>query len=238
MEKNFYAVIVAGGSGTRMGGSVPKQFLPLGGEPILRRTIERFRKALPGAVIVTVLPKDSIPMWEEYSLLRFPDCPQMIVEGGITRFHSVRAALAKIPDGVTVAVHDGVRPFVSEGLIRRMAEKMSSERALVPVMGVTDTLKCLEKGSSGLLSERPGPAPDRSRLYAAQTPQMFRSEDLKAAYGRAYDTSFTDDASVVRAAGIPVSYIEGEKYNIKITTPEDLPLAEFLYGRPTAPSGE
>ena len=231
METNFYAVIVAGGSGTRMGGSVPKQFIELGGIPILRLSIEKIRAAWPEAHIVTVLPKSSMEYWRDYCLTRFPQCRQIVVEGGITRFHSVRNALEKIPDGAVVAVHDAVRPLVSVDLLRRMAEKMSSVRALVPVVPVTDTLKLLVRGSDGELAEAEGERPDRSRLFAAQTPQMFRSEDLRTAYGRSYDTAFTDDCSVVRAAGFPVSYIEGEKYNLKITTPDDLPVAEALMKR-------
>ena len=228
METIFYAVVVAGGSGTRMGGPTPKQFIELDGVPILRLSIEKIRAAWPEAKIVTVLPKTGMDYWKEYCLTRFSHCPQMLVEGGITRFHSVRNALAKIPDGAIVAIHDAVRPLVSVGLLRRMAEKMASTRALVPVVPVTDTLKLLESGADGELVEAEGERPDRSRLFAAQTPQIFRSEDLRAAYAQAYDLKFTDDCSVVRSAGFPVSYIEGEKYNLKITTPDDLAVAEAL----------
>ena len=228
MSKSLFVIITAGGRGSRMGGEVPKQFLYLDGKPILRRTIETFARALPGARIVVVLPADQMSFWRDYCDKANFNCPQTVVEGGITRFHSVRAALAKVPDGAVVAIHDGVRPFVSEGLIRRMAEEMEEHRALIPVLPVTDTLTALEALSDGSWAPSPGPSPDRSRIFAVQTPQMFRSEDIKEAYRQAYDTSFTDDGSVARQKGIPLSYTMGERYNIKITTPEDLPLAEFI----------
>lgn len=229
MEGNFYAVVVAGGSGTRIGGPVPKQFIELEGIPILHRTIMRLRAAWPSAHIVTVLPRSSMDFWKEHCLSHFSNCPQLLVEGGITRFHSVRNALAKIPDGAVVAVHDGVRPLVSVELLQRMAGMMDDGvRAVIPVVPVTDTLKGLERDADGVLHETGGPEPDRSRIFAAQTPQIFRSEDLRAAYDLPYDTRFTDDCSVAREAGIPITYTEGERFNIKITTPSDLLLASAL----------
>ena len=228
MEKNFYAVIMAAGSGSRMGSQIPKQFLPLGGEPVLRRTIDVFTRACPEVRIVTVLPKDSIPYWKQYCAAHFPHCPQLLVEGGITRFHSVRNALEKIPDGVVVAIQDGVRPLLSEDLVRRMLDRMQTCRALIPVVPMVDTLKVLDRAADGAWVTAEGMEADRSKVFGAQTPQMFRSEDLKAAYAQAYDTSFTDDASVARRKGIPLSYIEGERYNLKITTPDDLQLAEAI----------
>jgi 2-C-methyl-D-erythritol 4-phosphate cytidylyltransferase len=228
VDKKIYAVIMAAGSGTRMGSELPKQFLPLGGIPILRRTIERFTRACPQARIVTVLPKDSIPWWKEYCAAHFPHCPQILVEGGITRFHSVRNALEKIPDGAVAAIQDGVRPLVSEDLIREMLSRMDRVRALIPVVPMVDTLKVLRRGDDGELHTAEGAAADRTEIFGAQTPQMFRSEDLKEAYSQAFDTAFTDDASVALRKGIPLSYIEGERYNLKITTPDDLALAEAI----------
>ena len=228
MDKKFYAVIMAAGSGTRMGSERPKQFLPLGGIPILQRTIERFARACPDARIVTVLPKDSIPWWKDHCAEHFSHRSQILIEGGITRFHSVRNALARIPDGAVVAIQDGVRPLVSEDLIRRMAAQMDRVRALIPVVPMVDTLKLLERDAAGGLHTVEGAGLDRSLVFGAQTPQMFRSEDLKEAYAQAYDTAFTDDASVALRKGIPLSYIEGERYNLKITTPDDLALAEAI----------
>jgi 2-C-methyl-D-erythritol 4-phosphate cytidylyltransferase len=139
----------------------------------------------------------------------------------------VKNALAFIPDGAVVAVHDGVRPLLSAALIRTMFEQMETVRALIPVVPCVDTLKVLDRDPDGTLRTADGEV-DRSRVYGAQTPQMFLSEDLKAAYGPGYDLSFTDDASVARRYGIPLSYIAGERNNIKLTTPEDLSLAEAI----------
>lgn len=219
MGRKIYIIIVAGGSGSRMGASLPKQFLELDGVPILQRTIEKFVSAVPEAKIITVLPKSHIGTWKDMCIANALDCPQVIVEGGITRFHSVQNALKKVPDGAIVMVHDGVRPLVSVGLIRSLVEKMQTERALVPVVPVVDTLAADD-----------GTYLDRRRIRAVQTPQVFFSEDIKEAYTRAYDISFTDDASVLMKTGIPVTFVEGERFNIKITTPEDLVLAESILG--------
>ena len=138
----------------------------------------------------------------------------------MSRFLSVRNALAKVPDGAVVAIHDGVRPFVSPELIRRMRAMMSDEvRALIPVVPVVDTLKSLNPSV---------PDPVRADTVAVQTPQMFLSEDIRKAYGQPYDLSFTDDASVAARAGIPVATTEGERFNIKITTREDLVFGEAI----------
>ena len=223
-----YLIVVAGGSGTRMGAAMPKQFLPLDGRPILLRTLERFVEAVPGIHIITVLPKDHIEYWKELCIRYSFTTAQRLVPGGITRFHSVKNALAKVPEGALVAVHDGVRPLVSVRLIREMFAQMDRCRALIPVTPVTDTLKLLAKTEDGRLQTKSGPAPDRSCLYGAQTPQLFHSEDLLAAYAQAFDTAFTDDASVVAKAGVPLSWTEGERLNLKITCPEDLILAEAI----------
>ena len=214
MKREIYVIVVAGGSGTRMGADIPKQFMELDGIPILQRSIEQFVKAMPEARIITVLPKNRIQAWKELCVAHSFDCTQQIVAGGITRFHSVQNALRKVPDGAIVFIHDGVRPFVSVSLIGRLLEKMQTECAVVPVTPVVDTLTYLD-----------GTVVDRQQIRAVQTPQVFFSEDIKSAYQLAYDTSFTDDASVARRKGIPVTLVEGERLNIKITTPEDLTLA-------------
>lgn len=228
-----YLVVTAGGSGTRMGASMPKQFLPLGGRPILIRTLERFVEAVPDIRIVTVLPGDHLELWKELCIRYHFDHTQRIVPGGITRFHSVRAGLSCVPEGALVAIHDGVRPLASVALIRRMFEAMSpSCRALIPVLPVTDTLKRLKRSPDGSLQDFDDgtPAPQRSVLFGAQTPQVFYSEDIIASYRQAFDTSFTDDASVAAKAGVPLVWTEGERLNLKITTPEDLLLAEAILG--------
>ena len=222
MERKKYVIVTAGGVGTRMGASVPKQFLELGGKPILRLTIERFLEAVPGIHILTVLPQEHVNYWRSYCLKAGFVCPQRLVVGGFTRFHSVKNALAYIPDGALVAVHDGVRPLVTSAFIRRLFEEAEAVPALIPVLPVTDTLKVLSKTPDGTL-QASGEAIDRSRIWAAQTPQVFQSELLKAAYEEeGYDTLFTDDASVAERHGISLAFTPGERNNLKITTQEDL----------------
>ena len=222
---------MAAGSGTRMGADRPKQFIELGGKAILQMTIEVFLKACPGISVVTVLPDDFIDYWKRYCYRHNFTCPQTIVKGGITRFHSVKNALEKVPEGALVAVHDGVRPLVSEKLVAEMFDQMSDTAALIPVIPCVDTMKVLrKKGAKGavILETVPGASVDRSMLYGAQTPQIFHSEVLKSAYSLPYDTSFTDDASVVEKYGKNLSYTMGERFNIKITTADDLVLAKAI----------
>lgn len=224
MERRRYVIVMAAGSGTRMGAALPKQFLELDGKVILQKTIEVFLEACPGIMVVTVLPPDFIDYWRNHCLEHNFICPQVIVPGGITRFHSVRNALEKIPEGALVAVHDGVRPLVTAGLVRSMFEMAENVPALIPVLPCVDTMKVLRKKGDELRTVD-GAIADRSVLYAAQTPQIFHSEVLKSAYYLPYDTSFTDDASVVQKNNVSLSYTIGERLNIKITTQEDLLLA-------------
>lgn len=227
MERKKYVIIMAAGSGTRMGAGRPKQFLELEGKAILQKTMEVFLNACPGISVITVLPQDFIGYWREYCLENNFVCPQILVPGGITRFHSVRNALDRVPEGALVAVHDGVRPLLSEGLVRDMFEKAEGVPALIPVTPCVDTMKVLEN-KDGELVAVPGAKADRSVLYGAQTPQIFHSEILKDAYAMPYDTSFTDDASVVEKYGKSLSYVVGERLNIKITTQDDLLLARAI----------
>ena len=227
MSRKKYVIVMAAGSGTRMGSELPKQFIELDGKAILQMTIETFRKACPDVSVVTVLPEAHMAYWRQYCLDRHFTCPQILVKGGITRFHSVRNALEKIPEGAVVAVHDGVRPLISPELIREMYEKAETVPALIPVIPCVDTMKVLET-QDGELCTVPGETVDRSRLFGAQTPQIFHSEIIKEAYSLAYDTSFTDDASVVDKYGKNLSYVIGERFNIKITTQDDLLLARAI----------
>lgn len=210
-------VIVAGGSGTRMGAQCPKQFLPLAGKPILLRTVERVREALPEAAVVVVLPESYMDMWR-------PVCPAgtTCVAGGENRFQSVKRGLEAVPQECDViAVHDGVRPLASVDMIRRVMTTARSSGAAVPAVDVVDSLREVNgRGESHIV--------DRSRFRAVQTPQAFRSGLLRMAYDAEFDSRFTDDASVVEAAGNTVTLCEGERSNIKITTPEDLLAAEAL----------
>lgn len=232
MERKKYVVMMAAGSGTRMGSDLPKQFLELGGKAILRRSIETFLKACPGINVVTVLPEMYVGYWRDYCISHNFICPQIIVKGGLTRFHSVRNALSRVPDEAVVAIHDGVRPLVSGELVRSMFEKAGDVPALVPVLPCVDTMKMLEKkrdnDGNTVLCEMAGASVDRELLYCAQTPQIFHSELLRAAYAQAYDTAFTDDASVVSAYGKKLSFMMGERFNIKITAKDDLVLAKAV----------
>ena len=221
---------MAAGSGVRMGGEKPKQFIEIEGVPILRRTLEKFIDAVPGIKVITVLPHDWMESWRSYCLKYGFILPQTLVEGGITRFHSVRNALERVPDNAVVAIHDGVRPLISIGMIKRLFEQMDSlngsRDGLVPVVPVVDTLKCLEEGPDG--NKYVQGEVDRSKIFCAQTPQIFLSERIRKAYTQPYNTTFTDDASVAECGGLSLEFCKGEKLNIKITTPEDLFIANAV----------
>lgn len=215
-----YALIVAGGKGLRMGGGIPKQFLPIGGKPVLMRTLEAFYAYNQAMRLILVLPHSQQAYWkglcEEY---RFTVSHQ-VVDGGETRFHSVRNGLSLVDTPGRVGVHDGVRPFVSSEMIARCYELASIEKAVVPVVPVVETIRHLTEEGSCTVS--------REEYRLVQTPQVFESELLKRAYEQPYKPSFTDDASVVEALGVPVALTEGIRENIKITTPFDLKVAEAL----------
>lgn len=208
-----------------MGADVPKQFLRLGGKTILQMSIERVLEADADVQVVLALPSQYRDYWMEECAAQGFEIRQRIVDGGITRFHSVKNALSKVPDGALVAVHDAVRPFASTELIRSLFSLAADCPAVIPVIPVTDTLKVLAANADGELEEVPGGKADRSVLFGAQTPQVFHSDILKKAYEQPYDTAFTDDASVVQAMGCRIKYIPGERYNIKLTTPEDMDFA-------------
>lgn len=230
---------MAAGHGTRMGLNLPKQFLELGGRPILQCTIEKFINACPDIKVITVLPEEYIPVWKNLCFKNSFIYPQILVKGGITRFHSVKNALKKVPDGAIVAIHDGVRPLLSEKLIISMLKIIEGNtdcHALIPVTPSYDTLVALRKVNRGeradILEKIEGAAIDRSEVFAVQTPQIFLSEDIKAAYNaQAYSTDLTDDSSVASKNNIPLTFCQGERLNIKITAPEDLPIAELLLNR-------
>ena len=228
MFDNNYVIIMAAGSGIRMGYKMPKQFLTISGKTILQITIEKFISACPGIKIITVLPDEYMDYWKQYCYKHEFLYPQILVKGGITRFHSVKNALAKVPDGTIVAIHDGVRPLVSERLISMMFDKMRTGiQALIPVLPSVDTLRVLTQTENGWETV-PERTVDRNEIFAVQTPQIFRSSAIKEAYNQAFDTSFTDDSSVADKKKIPLSYILGERYNIKLTNKEDLVFAETL----------
>jgi 2-C-methyl-D-erythritol 4-phosphate cytidylyltransferase len=226
-------VIVAGGTGTRMGAEIPKQFLPLVGRPLLMHTIERFAGALPEAERAIVLPAEWIARWAALCEEHGFEVAHTAVAGGTNRFESVRNALAALGDCDCIGVHDGVRPIVSAELIRRVREEALRSGAAIPVVPLADSLREVvfrgeSRNSGGARGSKPV---DRSRLRAVQTPQFFRASLLRSAYEQDYSPAFTDDASVVEAAGHPVTLVEGDPANLKITTPIDLAVAETLLGR-------
>lgn len=215
-----YVLIVAGGKGVRMGGDLPKQFLPVCGEPVLMRTLRVFHDCDPQMHIVLALPQQQIDLWRELCDKAAFAVPHQVACGGETRFHSVRNALACVEDGALVGVHDGVRPFVSTQVIERCYQLAAQHGAVVPVVSPVETLRRVD-GQDSVTVPR-----DDYRLV--QTPQVFRSEVLKQAYMQPYAPAFTDDASVVEAMGLKVCLAEGNRENIKITTPFDLTVAEAL----------
>lgn len=215
-----YAVIVAGGKGLRMGGDVPKQFLPIGGKPVLMHTIEAFRRALDDVEIVLVLPAEQHDYWQKLCKDYKFHSPELIAKGGETRFHSVKNGLALLPNDIeaVVGVHDGVRPFVSKETIRRCFAAAAEGKAVVPVVAVVETVRQILPDGKSVTRPR-----DEYRLV--QTPQTFPLALLKEAYQQPFSDAFTDDASVVEALGKDIVMIEGNRENIKITTPSDLRIA-------------
>lgn len=220
---NVGIVVVAGGRGMRMGADIPKQFLALSDDRcVLEATVERFAEALPEARIAVVLPGDCIDMWRRINEEHRFDVPHITVAGGATRFWSVRNGLEAIGDADVVAVTDGVRPFVSCGLIKRLVAEAAEYGSAVASTPVSDTLR----RRKGEVSE----GADRNEFFTVQTPQVFRGDTLRRAYEAAKGgEGFTDDASVVEASGVSVRYTVGERSNIKITSPEDMPVARALY---------
>lgn len=207
----------------RMGSEMPKQFLEIGGKPILRHTVERFLSAVEDLEIILVIHPDFRQYWKDYNrACDFLD-RYILAEGGITRFHSVQNALKYVQDGSIVAIHDAVRPLVGTELIRRLFAEAETWPAVIPAVPVVDSLREISGDSSSPV--------DRSRFVCVQTPQVFQADVLKGAYRQAYSQAFTDDASVVEAYGCQVRLVPGEKTNIKITTREDLSLVSALLCR-------
>ena len=219
-----YAILVAGGQGLRMGGDVPKQFLPLNGKPVLMHTIERFLEVFPDIHIIIVLPQGQHDYWHALcSKHGFADTFQLAM-GGPSRFHSVLNGLSAIPAEVSqavVAVHDGVRPFVSKETLRRCYDEAEQSGTAVPVLPVVETIR-------ELLPEGGSRTVPRDNYRLVQTPQVFQLNILRQAYEQPFSAHFTDDASVVESLGIPISLVEGNRENIKLTTPADLLLAHGI----------
>lgn len=203
-----------------MQSSLPKQFMLLGGEPVVARTINTFAEALPGAEIVVVLPEEHIAMWKNLAA-RFDVAVHKCVAGGAERFHSVKAGIAALSDDVTsIMVHDGVRALITKKLIIRTALAVEDNDAVVPVVDVVDSYRRVTNSGSEIVP--------RSTLRIVQTPQTFKASVLRSAYDQEFDTAFTDDASVVERMGVAITLVDGERTNLKLTTPEDMEWAEWL----------
>lgn len=216
----LYAVIVAGGHGKRMGSELPKQYLELAGKPVLMHTLERFKAFDKSIELITVLPENQLRFWAELQKKYSFDIPHTIVKGGKARFYSVRNGLRFVDNQGLVAIHDGVRPFVSIDTIRRcfqMAEKLGNA---VPVISPTESMRIVSDTGSAPIN--------RLKVKIVQTPQVFNAGIIKKAYLQDYLPEFTDDASVLEKTGIGINLIEGNRENIKITTPEDLVISSAL----------
>lgn len=212
-------LIVAGGKGLRMGSDLPKQFLPIGGKPVLMHTIEAFHHFDRTMKIILVLPQEQQTYWQELCAKHSFVIEHTLVDGGETRFHSVKNGLACVNSGL-VGVHDGVRPFVSPEVIKRCYELAAIKKAVIPVIDVVETVRHITETGSETVS--------RNDYKLVQTPQVFDAELLKQAYAQEYTPFFTDDASVVEAMGVSVCLAEGNRENIKITTPFDLKISSAL----------
>jgi 2-C-methyl-D-erythritol 4-phosphate cytidylyltransferase len=220
MNNQEYAIIVAGGKGLRMKSTVPKQFMELNGKPVLVHTLEAFFRYSETINVILVLPKDDVETWkricEKYNFSK----SLILEEGGETRFQSVKKGLSKIDGDGYVAIHDGVRPLVSEGIIRASFDLAKKNQSAVAAVPLKESIRMTEGNHTKAM--------DRSKFHVIQTPQTFHVSLIKKAYQQQEDIHFTDDASVVEKAGHTVSLFMGSFINVKITTSEDVIVAEAL----------
>ena len=220
------AVIVAGGTGIRMGTETPKQFLNIHGKPILVHTVEAFFTAFPEMEIILVLPLDYLEPWCLLAEKYFPGKPVIVTAGGSTRFESVKLGLSRVSTPSVIFVHDAVRCLVSTSLIHLCYETALKSGSAIPVVNLRDSIRRIRGTGSEVI--------DRDTLRAVQTPQTFLSEIILPAFDTKYQDSFTDEATVVEHSGRPVLLIQGEDINIKITYPADLDFARQVIGRKNA----
>lgn len=216
-----FVIIVAGGSGQRMGTDLPKQFLELCGKPILMHTLQRFIDFDPQLELILVLPEAQQQLWQDLCVKHSFTVPHHVVSGGQTRFHSVKNGLKLVRKDSLVMIHDGVRPLVSEETLSRCCQTALEKGNAIPVLPVNESLRMI-KGKENI-------AVDRSLYFSVQTPQTFISGQILKSFEQAYDPAFTDDASVAERAGFIIHMVEGNTENIKITTPTDLFVAEAFY---------
>lgn len=216
----YYALIVAGGTGSRMNSDIPKQFLPLLSKPVLMHTIQAFYQSDLKPEIIVALNRNYFNYWEELCDTHQFSIPHQLVEGGDERFHSVKNGIESLAENSIVAVHDALRPLISNELITRAFLEAQEKGTAVAAVTSRDSIR-QQQGEKTVALER-------KTIFIVQTPQVFSYETLKNAYGQAYDSSFTDDASVVEKTGVIINLIPGEFSNLKITYPEDLKIAELL----------
>lgn len=225
-----FAVVVAGGKGLRMNNLIPKQFLYLNGTPILMRTINRLKSFDPSISIIVVLPKEQIGYWKDLCSKHGFITEHAVTEGGSTRFFSVNNGLKMVESDSVVAIHDGVRPFISDSVLKDAYETAESEGSAIPVIPLIDSIRSVDENGDSH-------AEDRSVFRLVQTPQVFRTNLIKDAFLKAAasdeetQSSFTDDASVFEYAGGKISLVGGDPDNIKITSPKDLETASVIVKR-------
>lgn len=215
-----YVLIVAGGSGRRMGIEVPKQFLLLAGKPVLMHSIERFRKFDKSIRIIVVLPEDYIEFWENLRKKFSFSVKHEVIPGGASRYHSVKNGLQLVEDDSLVAIHDGVRPLISTETIVRCFAAAEKYGNAVPAINTSDSLR--------MITEQGNMPVNRSFIRSIQTPQVFRSTLIRKAYQQDFQTVFTDDATLLEKTGESIHLVDGNRENIKITNPEDMIIAEAL----------
>jgi 2-C-methyl-D-erythritol 4-phosphate cytidylyltransferase len=215
-----YALIVAGGNGTRMGTELPKQFLLLHGKPVLMHTMEVFHKE--GASLILALPVHQFDYWKQLCNAHHFDLPHQLVAGGETRFHSVKNGLSLIDDDGLVAIHDGARPCVTKDVLERTYTGAEQKGNAIAAVKLKDSIRVTDGEDNHSVN--------REYYWLIQTPQTFRAKLIKSAYDIAAHDRFTDDASVLEAAGSAIHLTEGDYRNIKITTPEDMLVAEVFLG--------
>ena len=217
--QHIYNIIVAAGSGSRFGASLPKQYCLLNNRPVLMHTIDNMRVALPDSQIILVLNVDFVDYWAELCEKYSFESPTVVV-GGNSRWQSVKNAIDTIPsDAEIITVHDGARPIVDKKMVERLIKALDKSEGVIPVVAITDSLRQVD-GSGSI-------PVDRTKYCAVQTPQVFRADKLIEAYSLPFDATFTDDASVMVAKGYVVSLVEGDTYNIKITHPLDIEIAQL-----------
>ena len=217
-------IVVAGGSGSRMGADLPKQFIELEGKPILMHTLDALHEIDPEMQLILVLPASQMDFWEELCGKHNWTVPHQLANGGATRFLSVKSGLEQAT-GELVGVHDGVRPFVSKEMVDRCFAEAQKNKAAVPVVPIVQSLR--------KINQEKNTAVNRNDFCAVQTPQCFQTQVLKDAFAKADRADYSDDATVVEAFGVPISLVEGDQQNIKVTTPFDLQLARLIIARRT-----